>query len=254
MLGTEEHTPSSAGMFLPELDTIMGAYESDESMVMNDSHHTHIEPPTLEMAAPEPSQAEATTSVADNALLKILSLKLGVDLEELTEKEQAHFVSNLADMALTATEQVRQSQHALEKIQTQLAVSTASAKRSYNLFTTASNSKEIFSHLKNATSSVAQEMSEMFQDIDKHNIAFYTAFKNLSLKTAETFSPEKLQYTFEKKNLLNKNFSNKKALAWEAYCAHFKHLDEMHEDDIDLTELQKEYNAVLETLNFGYAK
>lgn len=247
LLSTDEGASANAGMLLPELDSIIGAYESESSMVMNESLNTHIEPPTLDM--PEvPTEAPQNNG---SDLLKILSLKLGLDLEALHAKEQEVFVSNLADLALGAAEQIRQSQHALDKIQGQLALASANTSRSAKLFSSVKESKEIFSHLKHANSSVPQEMTEMFQEIDKHNIAFYTAFKNISLQTAERFAPDKLQYTFEKKNLLSKNFANKKALAWEAYCETFKHLNDLAADDIDLTHLQKEYNTVYETLSYG---
>ena len=244
-------------MLLPELDNIMGVYDESE-MVLNDSLSTHIEAPTfetIEQPLPStPTEQPSPSSRSDDTMLKILSLKLGVPVEHMSTQEKELFVSEIAELALTALDKVRNTHHALEKIQTQLGVMPAKNKQGYNLLKTAPNNKEILSNLNNYSPSVSHHIKDLFHEIDIHTIAFYTAFKNISFRTAQKFSPEKLYYNFEKKSALTKSFTNKKALAWEAYCEQFKYLDNIEENDIDLTELQKEYNSVLETLNLSYNK
>jgi predicted component of type VI protein secretion system len=241
-------------MLLPELDNIMGIYDESE-LVLNDSLSTHIDAPTFETEQPlppTPTEQPSTQSVNEDTILKILSLKLGVPVENMSTQEKELFVSEVAELALTALDKVRNTYHALEKIQTQLGVISTKNKQGYNPLKTAPNNKEILSNLNNYSPSVSHHMKDLFHEIDIHTIAFYTAFKNISFRTAQKFSPEKLYFNFEKKNALNKSFTNKKALAWEAYCEQFKYLDSIEENDIDLSELQKEYNSVLETLNLSY--
>jgi type VI secretion system protein ImpI len=245
---------SNQDMLLPELDNIMGIYDESE-LVLNDSLSTHIDAPTFETEQPLPStptEQPSTQSVNEDTILKILSLKLGVPVEKMSTQEKELFVSEVAELALTALDKVRNTHHALEKIQTQLGVISTKNKQGYNPLKTAPNNKEILSNLNNYSPSVSHHMKDLFHEIDIHTIAFYTAFKNISFRTAQKFSPEKLYFNFEKKNALNKSFTNKKALAWEAYCEQFKYLDSIEENDIDLSELQKEYNSVLETLNLSY--
>jgi type VI secretion system protein ImpI len=245
---------SNQDMLLPELDNIMGIYDESE-LVLNDSLSTHIDAPTFETEQPLPStptEQPSTQSVNEDTILKILSLKLGVPVEKMSTQEKELFVSEVAELALTALDKVRNTHHALEKIQTQLGVISTKNKQGYNPLKTAPNNKEILSNLNNYSPSVSHHIKDLFHEIDIHTIAFYTAFKNISFRTAQKFSPEKLYFNFEKKNALNKSFTNKKALAWEAYCEQFKYLDSIEENDIDLSELQKEYNSVLETLNLSY--
>jgi type VI secretion system protein ImpI len=245
---------SNQDMLLPELDNIMGIYDESE-LVLNDSLSTHIDAPTFETEQPLPStptEQPSTQSVNEDTILKILSLKLGVPVEKMSIQEKELFVSEVAELALTSLDKVRNTHHALEKIQTQLGVISTKNKQGYNPLKTAPNNKEILSNLNNYSPSVSHHIKDLFHEIDIHTIAFYTAFKNISFRTAQKFSPEKLYFNFEKKNALNKSFTNKKALAWEAYCEQFKYLDSIEENDIDLSELQKEYNSVLETLNLSY--
>jgi predicted component of type VI protein secretion system len=245
---------SNQDMLLPELDNIMGIYDESE-LVLNDSLSTHIDAPTFETEQPLPStptEQPSTQSVNEDTILKILSLKLGVPVENMSIQEKELFVSEVAELALTALDKVRNTHHALEKIQTQLGVISTKNKQGYNPLKTAPNNKEILSNLNNYSPSVSHHIKDLFHEIDIHTIAFYTAFKNISFRTAQKFSPEKLYFNFEKKNALNKSFTNKKALAWEAYCEQFKYLDSIEENDIDLSELKKEYNSVLETLNLSY--
>ena len=241
------------GSFLPELDNIMGTYEDEADIMLNDSLSTHIEPPTLNTSSDSPEQREVTPAAnIESNLLKILSVKLGVDLEKIDAKKQELFVAEIADLALSALEHLRGTHKALEKIQEQLGVNTSGSVRGMNPLKTAPNTKEIFTNLQNYTPSIAHHVKDLFREIDTHTIAFHAAYKNISFHAAEKFSPEKLYFSFEKRNVLSKNFTNKKALAWEAYCEQFKYLDEMDADTLDLSDLQKEYQKVLETLNLGY--
>ena len=251
LLGNDE-TFGTGGqeMMLPELDSIMGSYDNPEEMVRNDSLSTHIEAPTFNTPEPAPV-ATAQNEEREDATLKILALKLGVDVDEMSSKEKERFVAEVADLALTALEQVRQSHKSLEKIQSQLALKTGH-QNALNPLKTAPTTKELVQNLHRHSPALSTHVVDLFQQIDMHNIAFYTAFKNISLRTAEKFSPERLHFEFEKKNRLAKSFTNKKALAWDAYCETFKHLDNMNDEEIDLSELQKEYNAVLETLSLQY--
>lgn len=254
LLDNQSSQPSAENStFLPELDNIMGTYEDEADIMLNDSLSTHIEPPTFDTPPSSPEQREvAPVTNTQSNLLKILSVKLGVDLEKMDTKKQELFVAEIADLAVNALEHLRNTHKALEKIQRQLGVNTSSSTRGMNPLKTAPNNKEIFTNLQNYTPSIAYHVKDLFHEIDTHTIAFHAAYKNLSLRTAEKFSPEKLYFSFEKKNVLSKNFTNKKALAWEAYCKQFKYLDNMDTDTLDLSDLQKEYQNVLETLNLGY--
>jgi len=254
LLGKEASLSSGTSeMLLPDLDNIMGVYEDEAEMVMNDSLSTHIEPPTLESTEPPlPTQAQTVSTQDEDHLMKILALKLGVELDDMNLKEKENFVTHIAEIALTSLEQLRNTQRALAKIQQQLGVNTSLGKTAFNPLKTAPDNKEILSNLQSYSPSIAQHMKDIFHEIDIHTIAFHTAFKNISLRTAQKFSPEKLYFHFEKKNALNKSFTNKKALAWEAYCETFQHLDTIDKNEIDLSELQKEYNTLLETLTLGY--
>ncbi len=254
LLGSEQMTSSTqSDMLLPELDDILNEYSEEPDIVMNDSLGTHIEPPTLETVHDtDEKQNSSSAEKHEDTLSKILSLKLGIDLSSMEMKDQESFVSELADLVLTTLDSLRNSQKAIDKIQKQLGVSSANHNRVLNPLKTAPNNKEIFQNLLNYSPSIAHHIKDLFHELDTHTIAFYTAHKNLSLRTAEKFSPEKLYFKFEKNKLLDKNFSNKKALAWEAYCTTFKYLDSIDEETLDLTDLQKEYKNVLETLNLGY--
>lgn len=254
LLGSEQMASSTqSDMLLPELDDILNEYSDEPDIVMNDSLGTHIEPPTLETVHDTTEkQSPSLVKKQEDTLIKILSLKLGIDLSSMEMKDQESFVSELADLVLTTLDSLRNSQKAIDKIQKQLGVSSANHNRALNPLKTAPNNKEIFQNLQNYSPSLSHYIKDLFHELDIHTIAFYTAHKNLSLRTAEKFSPEKLYFKFEKDKLLDKNFSNKKALAWEAYCTTFKHLDSIDEENLDLTDLQKEYKNVLETLNLGY--
>ena len=240
-------------MLLPELDNIMGVYEDETDIMLNDSLSTHIEPPTFEETRVVPSEEVSAPANTDESIItKILSLKLGIDLTSMSNKEKESFISEIADLTLNTLEHVRNTHKALEKIQTQLGVSVANHTQGLNPLKTAPSNKEIFANLANYSPSISHHVKSLFHEFDTHTIAFYTAYKNLSVRTAEKFSPEKLYFHFEKENALNKSFTNKKALAWEAYCEQFKYLDHADTDTLDLSDLQKEYKHVLETLNLGY--
>lgn len=254
LLGNETHNVTHPNeMLLPELDNIMGTYDDEADIMLNDSLSTHIEPPTFEENRVVPPAEVATPINTDESVItKILSLKFGIDLTCMSDKEKESFVSEIADLTLNTLEHVRNTYKALEKIQKQLGVSTANQTQGLNPLKTAPSNKEIFVNLPNYSPSISHHVKNLFHEFDTHTIAFYTAYKNLSIRTAEKFSPEKLYFHFEKKNALNKSFTNKKALAWEAYCKQFKYLDHADTDTLDLSDLQKEYTHVLETLNLGY--
>lgn len=245
-------------MMLPELDDFLDSFDDEKELVINDSLSTHIEAPTFETPdetfnAPEnPSQVQQHYTSHANKLIKILSVKLDIDIEQLTPQEQEKFISELADTTLTSLDKLKHTYTALEKIQQQLGISPQNQYTQQDLFKTSINAKEMLKKLHLSTPPLSQNIKEIYQEIDIHTIAFYTAFKNLSLKNAEKFSPEKLYFRFEKENKLSKNFANKKALAWEAYCNCFNHLNDIKDETIDMEELQKEYISVLETLKLGY--
>jgi len=155
-------------------------------------------------------------------------------------------------LALNSLNKLRATYKTLEKIKYQLGVNSVTERREVNPLKTTQNNKEIFENIQNYSLPISRHAENLFHEIDAHNIAFHATHKNLSLRIAEKFSPEKLYFSFEKKNLLSKNFTNKKALAWEAYCEKFKELDSMDMDTLNLADLQKEYKHVLETINLGY--
>lgn len=246
-------TSTDNSTLLPELDNIMGTYDDEVDSMLNDSLSTHIEPPTFDTPSHNIEEKEVTSVTnTDSSLLKILSLKLGVDIEKMDTKKQELFVAEVAEVAVNAIEQLRNTYKALEKIQGQLGVNTSASTSGMNPLKTAPNNKEIFTNLQNYSPSITHHVKDLFHEIDTHTIAFHAAYKNLSLRTAEKFSPEKLYFSFEKKNVLSKNFTNKKALAWEAYCEQFKDLNNIDTETLDFSDLQKEFKDVLETLNLGY--
>ncbi|HIP29176.1 MAG TPA: type VI secretion system-associated FHA domain protein TagH [Sulfurovum sp.] len=254
MLGKDVAEPIHANTtLLPELDNIMGLSQSEEEIVINDSLATHIEPPTFNPTeVPTPPQ-ESTATTGEDTLLKLLASKLGVDIHTINQEEQEAFVSQVAELVLTTLEQARNTQRSLDKIKSQLGI--PAQQQDFNPIKTSPSTKEMLTNMHTYSQPLSVHVKSIFHEVDTHNIAFYTAFKNVSLRMSEKFSPEKLYYDFEKRNALSKSFTNKKAQAWEAYCEKFKVLDAIHQDDNhDFEELQKEYRAVLEIINLGYNK
>ncbi len=243
-------TPSKGnGMLLPELDSILESYKVEEKSPDN-SLGTHIDPPTLSVQTKTPLQKERTEKDEENdSILEILSVKLGVDTEKMSRKDKEKFAAEVAQLAFASLENARNTSSVLQKVQAQLGVTTFSAN---NPLKTASETKEIFSNLLHYKPSVSEQVKNLFFDIEKHTIAFHTAYKNISMQSAKKFSPKKLYARFKNEGELKKSLFNKKAQAWDAYCKEFEHLDHMKEDKIDNSELKKEYNKVLETLSLSY--
>jgi len=244
------HTNNS---LLPDLDNIMGLTQSEEEIVINDSLSTHIDPPTFNHTEIPTPQETPSLHTGEDKTLKLLALKLGIDISNMKPDEQEAFVSQVAELALTSLEQTRNTKHSLDKIKNHLGMSAA--QQDFNPIKTSPTTKEMLLNMHTYSQPLSVHAKNIFHEVDTHNIAFYTAFKNVSLRMADKFSPEKLYYGFEKKGALSKGFTNKKAQAWEAYCQKFEALDDVKEENgLDIEELQNEYRAVLETINLGYNK
>lgn len=238
---------------LPELDNIMGLGQSEEEIVINDSLSTHIDPPTFNHIEVPDTPQEVPVQTEEDKTLKLLAQKLGIDISNIKPEEQDAFVSQIAELVLTGLTQIQSTQHSLDKIKNQLGI--PAKQQDFNPIKTSPSTKEMLLNMHTYSQPLCVHVKSVFREVDTHNIAFYTAFKNVSLRMSDKFSPDKLYYDFEKKGILSKSFTNKKAQAWEAYCERFKAFDDDKEDEnIDLEELQKEYSKILETIDLGYNK
>ncbi len=253
-----ETPPKTDELLLPELDSILESYKKAEEQSPDNSLGTHIDPSALSVDSPDGEKGskksgkkavEAEEDEEDESILKIISVKLGVDTEKMSRKEKEKFAAEVAQLAFTSLENARNTSSVLQKVQSQLGVTTFSTN---NPLKTASETKEIFSNLLHYKPSVSEQIKNLFFDIEKHTIAFHTAYKKVSLRNAKKFSPKKLYARFKNEGELKKSLFNKKAQAWDAYCKEFEYLDHMKEEKIDNSELKKEYNKVLETLSLSY--
>lgn len=244
---------------LPDLDNIIGDFSEDSGNSIDNSLNIHIEDPFVQPVEMEPQAAEMPKSQVippketthyDDKLFSLLSMKLGLDTQNMTAENKEAFIIEIADLVQTTLEQSQTSLQSLKAIQSQLGVQK---ENSFNPLGKGTSNKEIFSNMHAYPKPLHTYIKNMFHELNTHNVALYTATNTISLDVANTFSPQRLYFSFEQENLLNKTFTNKKALAWDAYYAKFKYLDLIkNKEDVDMSDLQKEYQSTLKTLNLGY--
>ena len=241
---------------LPDLDNIIGDFTQTEEPHVDSGLNVHVETPQMEQTpVPEKvvtSPTETNTGEGEERLFTLLATKLGVDTKGMSTLEKESFVTEIANIAQTTIEYAQTTAQSVNTIQTQLGLSGQMSK---NLLTQGLPSHRIFSNLQRTKVPLSIEIKSLFHEVNTHNIALYTAVSNVSLDILSQFSPQKLYFSFEHENLLNKKLANKKALAWEAYVERYRYLDTLtHKEDVDMSTLKKEYQSVLNTLNLGHTK
>jgi len=240
---------------LPDLDNIIGNGEHINEPNVGSGLNVHIEREQMEHeVSPETSVPveNVYTENTGESLFMLLAQKLGVDAKAMSQSEREAFVSEIANVAKTTVEYAQTTAQSVNTIKTQMGLSEET---SSNLLAQGLPSHTVFANLLKAKEPLSAHVKSFFHEVNTHNVALYSAVSNVSLNMLTQFSPRKLYFTFEHENLLNKKLANKKALAWEAYVERYKYLDTLeHKEDVDMTNLQKEYKSVLNTLNLGYKK
>ena len=214
---------------------------------INHSLNVHIEDHTMIPIQEKEGQKNTYT---DDKLLNLLGMKLGVDVEKMNKTEQEDFILEVSELLSVSIEQSQVTLTSLNSIKNQLGITRESQLVSLGRGTT---TKDFFTHFHLHNESSSKYMKNIFHQINTHNVALFTANNNIALDTLKKFSPQKLYFSFEQENLLDKKLANKKSLAWDAYYNKFKYLDILkNKEDLDMTELAKEYQNIIETLNLGH--
>jgi len=234
---------------LPDFDNIIGDFNDSSEESVSHSLNVHIDDSSLNPAEPVEKNPTQTSVNMDEHLFKLLCVKLGVETNTMSIKEKEAFIQHIADLARVTVEQAQMTSHSMKSIKNQLVETGATA---FNPLNSAYSSQEIFSKFQSYEQPLSKYISNLFQDINTHNIALFSAIQNVSLEISHQFSPQRLYFTFEQENLLNKKLANKKALAWDAYYTKFKYLDIVkNKEDLDMNDLKREYQSLLNTLNLG---
>ena len=201
-----------------------------------------------------PSQTSTQTieNPSQAKLLQLFSLKFGINLEAMKSEEQEKFIGQIIDLAQVGLEQTLQADQSLHKIKKSLKLPIHEA--SDNPLSTAKSSKELIANMQHYPQPLSHYLKHSFYTLKIHNLAFNEAFKSIYFKMSQKFAPQNLYYSFEKEGLLDKSFSNKKALAWEAYSKQFQTLDNIKEEEPNVEELQKEYHKAFDMFSLGHNK
>jgi len=237
---------------LNDIDEILSSINMDE-YEEGDTLAVHIDQPNFVEEGEKNNQTVIDKS--ETSFIKILSYKLGIDFENMSNKEKEKFAQDLSEFILITLNSLNSTIKSIEKIKKQLEIIQSSNAKVDNFFNFAektSMSDSITQSLLSRITPLPQLAKEAFKEIDLHNAALAGAAKKTIFNTESKYSPYKLQMKFEKENLFNKKFTNKKAIAWENYCKMFEHLDSIDENDLDYSELKKEYLKLLDTLKIGY--
>jgi len=241
---------------LPDFDNIIGDIEHNEGSFGGSDLNMHIDASQMgKSSAVDKSEvfdAASNAAEGEDRLFAILATKLGLKSNDMSMLEKEAFIAEIAEVVKTTVEYAQTTAQSISGMQFELGSNSTLSK---SLFTKAVSSAKIFSELQHSKVSLSAEIKSLFHEINTHNIALYTAVSNISFNTLSQFSPQRLYFSFEQENLLDKKLANKKALAWDAYSQRYKHLDALvHKEDADMDALKKEYKSILKTLNLGREK
>lgn len=238
---------TSGNEILPEFDNIIENHDAPFVDHVENTLNVHMENPMYEE---EPVPMQSTQVVSDDKFFKLLVTKLGIDTHAMTEQDKETLIVEVAELARVTIEHAQTTLQSLRTIKSYLG---ENVEGQINPLLNGSSSKQIFSNMHKLGQPLSGHIKNLFHELNTHNVAFYTAYTNMTLRDAEKFSPQKLYFSFERDNLLKKKLTNKKSLAWDAYYDKFKYLDIIkNSEDVDTTDLQKEYKSVLRTLNLGH--
>ncbi len=228
---------NSSNEILPEFDNIIENHDSPYMEHVENTLNVHIENPTYD-EVPEYLKSTPVPNAVDteDKFFKLLAAKLGLDSDTMNEQDKETFINEVSELVRVTVEK---SQTTLQSLRTIKSYLGENVDGQNNPLLNATGTKEIFATMCKPTQSVSYHIKNLFHEINTHNVAFYTAYNNMKLRDAENFSPQKLYFSFERDNLLNKKLSNKKALAWDAYYDKFKYLDIIkNSEDLDTTDLE----------------
>jgi len=212
-----------------------------------------IDPPTFQEPTPatevqEHAPAAELPSARHDFIFKILALALGIDSEKVSQKEQETFASNIAQLALLAIEELlKNSRHRTDML-AELGLTELS---SPSLIETVSTPRDLAVRLKDPDGRILEMIRQEMEANRLHQTVFVGATRQTMKHLYEEFSPERLYFRFEKENRLSKSFTNKKSLAWDAYCETFKDLDEGANTQFDLQKIQAAYQELMRTFSSG---
>ncbi|WP_457592971.1 type VI secretion system-associated FHA domain protein [Hydrogenimonas sp.] len=212
------------------------------------------EPESDESPAVLSPETAAESPSGEEGLIKIFAVTLGVDIEKMDARQKEAFVIEAAMMISLLFEQLGKTVQGIRKIKKEMGILPRMDEVGKNPLLNSKSTKELFENGSGEHLALSKYAKELFQEIDRHHMAFYGAFKQSQLDMAQKFAPENLLHTFKKEKKLNGLFKSEKSLAWEAYAEKFEYLNVMDEKSVDMKNLQKEYRKISETLKVGYSK
>lgn len=242
---------------LPELNEIIEV-PFEESGDSGDELQQFVELPTenekeVEFTKELVAEPPGGRSFEEDSLMKIFAAKLGVDIEDMTQKEREAFVVDAATMLTITFESLCGSVRGIRKLKKDMGMLPTMDEIDKNPILDSKSTKEIFEHSRGEHLALSGHIKSLFDEIDMHNIAFFEAVVRERRETMREFSPKDLYKTFEQDKKLSGLFRSKKSLAWDAYVEKFSDLDNI-KDNIGMEDLAKEYRRVAKSLKIGFSK
>ncbi len=237
-----------------EIDNLLDIGGENIGQAEDNLLYSQIETPTLDQNKdiPKKSALNQKTEVEGDGLFALLAIKLGIDIDTMSKKEKEKLVTAIGDLIVSIMESVIETSKITTEISKDMKETTINnTVSSSNAIKHAKTPYDALNILRITPHSLIYDIKSVFREIDTHIIAQYKTGKEIASSNRERFSPKSLYRLFEDSKLLEKSFTNKKALAWEAYVNKFKYLDYQEGEVSEFEKIQKVYVKNLHSLNLG---
>ncbi len=246
----ENNLPSSL-----EIDDLLDIGGDKIGQAEDSLLYAQIETPTLKQdeEIPEKPKPSQKTEVGSCGLFDSLAIKLGIDIDKMSRKEKEKLATVIGDLIVSTIESLMETSRIDCDISKDMQGATTNNVTSIynNTIKQAKTPYDALSILQMTPHSLVYDVKSVFREIDTHIMAHYSTSKEIAKINRERFSPKLLYRLFEDDKLLEKSFTNKKALAWEAYVNRFKYLDDQKGVASEFEKIKKVYIESLNSLNLG---
>lgn len=233
-------------------------YEEDildiDDFLEEDEKPTSLNKRKIKTKKKEPKKQVLKSNYIES--IKILEDKLGIDILELNDKQRNRLMSEIGDILVNTIEGLNNSLNIKEQIQNELKISMG---QGINLNTNVHNNpillgKDSLRLLQNSSNinSLSKAVQDSLHDLNTHNIALHGSTKNSLKIILSKFSPQHLEYKFERNGSAKGGFSKGKSM-WKAYNKMFDDLNNNPESGIKLImdDYAKEYGFLYSSLKLN---
>lgn len=196
---------------------------------------------------------EKLSKITDASLqrsIAVLEKKLGIEICSIENKDREALFEEIGDIVLNSLIGLKHSLYVKEKIKEDMNVLKVDEKEiESNPILLGDSASKLLRDKQLAGmlgfSKISDAVLQSFDEIDRHNIALHASTKNLMNVTIRKFSPEGLEYYFERTNALKGIFKPRTFKLWSAYHNMFKQFDKDPDTGIKLIrkEFEKEYKS-----------